>query len=1160
MKARQWNEGQANALGAKGCNVLVSAAAGSGKTSVLTEKVIRHIIDEGCDIREMLIVTFSSAAAAEMKERIYGALQDTAAENGIRLLRQAELIADADICTIHSFCSRVIRENFEQAGVSPNIYTLSAGEADILKEEAMEELVDELYEGSDEGFLRLLARYSGRNDLPLRAFLYKLHDFFVSLADCDSWLESKLSVQEDEAFIGRLAFEFDEGNMTLLKEAAKLFAYNAEICKAKGFFTMAAAEEENTRYTRELKDIYEGAGREAFAESFGEGGSFEKAAFKGMDEGLADYLRMIREDAKGFVKKIAENEYMTDFEGQAASEIKHILPDIKELIRLYRLFAARYGEAKADKNALDFNDLEHKALLALGDPQVAGRYKDRYVHVFIDEYQDTNPVQEELISRISREDNRFMVGDLKQSIYRFRQADPMIFRDKARRYCKESPEGRLIPMNQNFRSFEEIIGFINYCMGNLMSERLGDIDYSGGEELAAGKPMKGGTISLMLCCAKEAEPDETCEEETEEEELTEAEREAQCIALRIKKLMEGTVWDERLEGPRPAEYGDIAVLLREVKSTGKVIKMVLQSYGIPAYVEADAVLSDYPEVESFIDLLRIVDHFAQDIPLISVMRSGYGGFDAAELADIRIFQNDGETPFYSAVSNFAREMEGPLAEKLKKFLQRIKRLKLMSQGMRIEEFLLIAEKETGFGEKLTALKGGEQKQASLAGILENAGAAGKNATESLSAFIKYIEDMLRTGRLSDMIKPQGGKNTVKILSIHKSKGLEFPIVFLPRLNKHMNLRETAENMLICRETGIALKYADEKQLIRKDPYIKRLAAERIRKASLSEELRVLYVALTRTKQHLILCGSVGKLRVNALRWLKPRFDYALLKCNSYLEWLMPLILRMEGADGILAQAGLSGFADMQPAPFTIEASIISSIPPRVFEGAERRARLEHYFRELPETAPSELSLAYPYGADLSVPSKRSVTDIKKGESPAAFTRPAAAEEEGVLSAAEKGTVTHYVMRYLELGSPLNAASQIGRLTERSFLSADEAAAVDTGWIEAFLKSEIAQRVRKAEAVYREIPFCLDVVAGELGYEGSGEKVIVQGVIDLCFLEGGEWVIVDYKTDRVDKSTAPQGALGYKKQLDLYEKALAEITKIPVKERYIYFFREGLYPV
>jgi ATP-dependent helicase/nuclease subunit A len=1164
MTARQWNEGQRNALEAKGCNILVSAAAGSGKTSVLTERVIRHIVGEGCDIREMLIVTFSSAAAAEMKERIYGALQDAAAENGARLSRQAELLAEADICTIHSFCSRVIRENFEQAGVSPNVYTLSAGESDILKEEAMEELFDELYESGDEGFLRLISRYSGRSDLPLRAFLFKLHNFFTSLADYEAWLTEKLACQEDGAFIGELAEEFDTENLFLLEEAARLFTCNADICRARGFDAMAGAEEQNALYVRELKDIYEGAGRSAFAEAYGGSGSFEKAACKGMEKDFSDYLKLVREDAKGIIKKIAENEYIMDFEERVASEIAYTMPDLDEILGLYRLFHARYAEAKREKNALDFNDLEHKALLALSDPQVGARYKERYRYVFVDEYQDTNPVQEEIISRISREDNRFMVGDLKQSIYRFRQADPMIFKDKALRYCKEAAEGRLIRMNGNFRSFGEVIGFINYCMGNLMSERLGDIEYCGGEELAAGRPLKGGTVSLILCPAKDREAEDNCDEEPEEEELTQAEREAHCIALRIKKLMDGSVADERSEGQRPAAYGDIAILLREVKSTGKVMKMVLQSYGIPAYVEADAVLSDYPEVESFIDLLRVVDHFAQDIPLLSVMRSGYGGFDAAEMADIRIRYNDAKQPYYEALQRYALEQEGPLAEKAARFLKRIRRLKLMSQGMRIEEFLLVAEKETGFGEKLTALKGGEHKYASLSGILENAGAAGKSATESLSAFIQYIEDMLRTGRLSDMIKPQGGKNTVKILSIHKSKGLEFPIVFLPRLNKHMNMREAAENMLICRETGIAIKYTDEKKLIKRDPYLKRLAAERIRKASLSEELRVLYVALTRAKQHLILCGSVGKLKQNALKWQKPRFPYALSKCNSYLDWLMPLLLRMEGAEEILGLSDLGGLFFGETVPLRLQAEVVTSIPSRVSAGEERKARLLQYLRDLPEDTLDALSFTYPYKADLPVPSKRSVTDIKKGEAgegPAAVTRPAVEEEEGgFFSAAEKGTITHYAMRYLDLFSGLDATAQLKGMNGRAFLSAEETAAVDTGWVETFLKSDIAKRVRDAEAFYREMPFCLDMDAGELGYARSGGKVIVQGVIDLCFLEGGQWVIVDYKTDRVDRGTAPDAALGYKKQLDLYEKALFEITRIPVKERYIYFFREGLYPV
>jgi len=556
-----------------------------------------------------------------------------------------------------------------------------------------------------------------------------------------------------------------------------------------------------------------------------------------------------------------------------------------------------------------------------------------------------------------------------------------------------------------------------------------------------------------------------------------------------------------------------------------------------------------------------VDHFSEDIPLLSVMRSGYGGFCADELARIRIHKNEDAVPYYKAVLCYAAEKEDALAVKLKAFLKRIERLKTLSLGMRIEEFLLMAEKETAFGEYLNALKGGEHKYASLAGILENTGEAGISASESLHAFIRYIEDMQRTGRLSDMLKPQGGKNTVKILSIHKSKGLEFPFVFLPRLNKRMNMRETAESMLICRDTGIALQFVDEQRLIRRDTYLKRLAAANIKKASLSEELRVLYVAMTRCKQHLLLSGSVRNLRMGVLRWLKPRSAAALLRCGSYMEWLMPLLLQLDGANELLFPGGFAGAGCGPASPVHVDARIVDFMPSQVKPGEERKQKLEQFLQHLPEKELTALSFVYPHKDDLHVPSKRSVTDIKKAEKKALYTQPQIeAGEEGVFTAAEKGTITHYVLRYVDFTEDMDIEALLEGLCYRMLLRPEEAAEVDAEQIRAFLKSDIAKRIRSSGSIYREIPFCLSVPALELGFEGAGETVVVQGVIDLCFKENGGWVILDYKTDRLSPDTAQEAAVGYKKQLDLYEKALAGITGIPVLKRYIYFLRAGLYAV
>lgn len=1158
---RSWNAGQKKALETTGKNVLVSAAAGSGKTSVLTESVIRHVRDEACDLRSMLVVTFSTAAAAEMKQRIFDELHHSAAEYGVRCLRQAELIHEADICTIHSLCSKIIRENFEQAGASPNFYTLSAGESELLQQEALNEVFEEQYESGNNSFLGLFRRYCGRDDITLKSFILKLHGFFTSLVDWKDWYEKTVKAQDTKGFIKSLQWESDLQNIAVLEDALSTGQYILSLLKNRGFTEMACVAEEDIQNISLLIKTYEKNGREAFFHTLDEKEAFGKATYKNMDPDFKDFIETLRNDMKKQVKSVAQDEYGLDFIEIVSREIAYTLPDAEEIIRLYQLFLDRYEEMKQDKNALDFSDLEHKALAALSEPAVCQKYKDKYSYVYVDEYQDTNPVQEEILCRISQPRNRFMVGDLKQSIYRFRQADPYIFRSKAKAYCEDKVLGELVPMNENFRSFTEIIDFVNYIMRRLMSEGLGDLVYNCEEELSAGKKMKGGSISLLLGIKKEEEEED---EETEDAvlELTQTEFEAHMIAREILERMNKTIYDDKLCRERPCEYGDFAVLLREIKTTGKVIKAILDACGIPSFVETDAALLDYPEVEVFIDLLRILDNFRQDIPLLGVMRSGFGGFNAAELADIRIYNND-DRPFFEAVKAYAAEKGDILSEKLNAFINKLQRLKTMAKGMRLEEFLLIAEKETGFLEKLNALENGEGKSASLASLLENAGQAGQSASESLNMFIRFVDDMQRNGRISDIVKSSGGENTVKILSIHKSKGLEFPVVFMPRLNKRFNLRECGEDMLAGKDTGIALKYVDEKTLLRKDTFLKKMTKQKMMQAALSEELRILYVGFTRAKQHLILSGSSGKLQNGLKKWLKPQTLFSLLKTRSYLDWLMPLLLRMEGAECLYSEAGLQSITSGCFTELPLCIKVCSVIPPLYTAGMQKRRILEAYFENLPEPA-KELSYQYPFSANLFVPSKRSVTQIKN-EAQMFFNSQMDEDDEQSLmdeqarkNAAQRGTITHFVMRHLPFKPDLDIESFIERLQNRLLLSVDEAKEVNRAWIYAFLNHDIVNRIAKSPTVLRELPFCMAIDAQDLGHNNSTEKVIVQGVIDLCFLENGKWVILDYKSDRVDQNTAHKAARKYEKQLDLYEHALRRITGTPVNEKYIYFFQEGLH--
>ena len=1100
-------EKQAKAIATETKNVLVSAAAGSGKTSVLAKRVARIVLSGG-DIRSMLVMTFTNAAAAEMRQRIARELrQEAARRQDKRLYEQAEFVAAADISTFHSFCGRVVRKNYALLGLSPGARVMDEGQMNRMKSAAARELFDGLYEEGDADFLRLLRRYTRRgDDRRLAEYLFRVYDYIMSRPDPFGW--AKWSEEKHNAqYIAWLKKQYDESVAEGVGRAREWLQAAAQV--SRGLEEKQYAQD--MEWAAALAEIEEYAlnnGAEAVREAYGK--VKIPAVTKGLGEERKARIQKMYGEARKALKEALKEED-EPFEARAERELAHTQQDVRAMLSLVRRFYEGYAENKAEANVMDYSDMEHFALRALGDEEVRAMYAGLYQYIFVDEYQDTNPVQEEIIRAVSGGGSLFMVGDIKQSIYKFRLADPLIFREKAREFRGETENGELILMNDNFRSLNGVIDAVNGIMERVMCETLGEVCYDGGERLVGCR--EGGGAEILLC--------------EEEDGGVKHAHQAQMIAARIERDLAGTVTDKQTGEARAVQYGDIAVLLRSRGDMIYLLKAELDRRGIPCAVDVEQS-KDFKEIELFVNVLRLIDNPRQDIPLLSVMRSYIGGMDEEDFARVRVADDRGKTPFYESADRYARENEDPTAKRLRALYARLDFLRTCAATLSVRELLARVAREFDFETYLACVPGGEMKQAVFSQFLAMAAETAAAQGDSLYLLLSALHDAKkREGAYLKAAVCPGSADCVHITTIHGSKGLEYPIVYVANLERSLTVQDFKNRMLIHGDYGLMAQYIDDEKLVRRTTLEFELAKRQMKREYLSEELRVLYVAMTRAREKLYLAGSAADLGRARDEWRLIHDMGGYGGAKSMLAWVMA-------------------------------ANADERIPVRVYGGGEtkepEKPDLAAYRERL--CAMEERAELLSAGESITVPAKVSVSAVKQAQKEIRhFLSPVFEDDEEEITGARLGTLVHSMMERVVFsgkGVEETAKEMLVRrlLDEREY----DAALRHRHWIEGFLDTPLYARIREARRVLREQAFNLEVEAESIGYDGGG-AMLVQGILDLAFLEDA-WVLVDYKTDRVTEGTVQKTADGYAVQLALYARALHEITGVPVKEKYLYFLRLG----
>ena len=1300
-----WTTEQQQVIDLRNRNILVSAAAGSGKTAVLVERIVKIITDKNhpVDIDHLLIVTFTNAAAAEMRERIGNAIEKALDEQpgNEHLLRQLTLIHNAQITTIDSFCLYVVRNHFHEINLEPNFRIGDEGELKLLREDVLGRVLEQNYEEPSEAFSDFVEGYaSGRTDAALNEMILQLYEFSRSYPWPEKWLDSFVGIYriENREELDRAEWlaPLTQNIRFVLKDCEQLL---------KQALAITQQDDGPDMYEKAVQsdlEKYEGLSRlTSFCELSGALSDikYDRLASSRGFEGDPDKLELVkslREQAKDVVKKLCKQYFFCSPE-MMIEQLERTEPMLEEVVRLTKQFADEFAAAKRRKNLVDFHDVEHFALQILVDEETekakktAEEFRDTFEEIMIDEYQDSNEVQETLLRSISREErgenNIFMVGDVKQSIYRFRLARPELFMKKYDSYSLEESTTQRIDLHKNFRSREEVLTCTNDIFYKIMARSLGNVEYDAeaalypgasypampvqenpaGEKAAedekvSGKQINGFTPEILLADSN----DELLEDTDFSDKRT---LEAKMVAEKIRHLMKTQPVTDKSTGElRAARYSDIVILLRSLSGWADSLVEVLNGNGIPAHTVSSTGYFSTVEVQTVLSMLRLLDNPRQDIPMAAVLRSPMAGLTDEELAVLRL--EDGSVPFHEAVLELAEGLyeedgqkeisdseadrkQGRNADektenhieitahrKLLKFYKKYKQLRQLVPGTPIHELIEIILRETGYGHYVAAMPAGNRRTANLNMLLEKAAAYEKTSYKGLFHFVRYIDELQKYDvdfGEADMVGEN--EDVVRIMSIHKSKGLEFPIVIVSGMGKNFNKQDTRSKMVLHPELGIGLDYMDGKKRIKSPTIAKKAIAKQIELENLGEELRVLYVALTRAKEKLILTGTLK----DAPEKLEFFRQQAALYAHSSDTTAIPYLTR-ESAAGYLdwILPAVLSYGDKYPVRIVEAAELVLDEVENQLEQnenlTERIVEIEAADTQLGGQLKQRFSQRYPYQTDILRKNKYSVSELKHRamrekfeaeqeetipaflEEPVTPTIPLFIQRQGIVgqeaqnkaqdagqeaeSKAEqkiesntanrgalRGTAVHRVMECYDFTSEKSVQEQMDAMEKEEKITADMRTLVKERIVADFVSSETGKRMALAQrmgALYREKPFVMGFTEEELERYGFGagaqmieneaqtenaqqeimsenvsqenhmheeDLTLIQGIIDVFWIEDDGITVLDYKTDRV--GTAQELIDRYATQLKLYADALERVfatRKLKVKEILIYSFR------
>ena len=1254
-----WTTEQQQVIDLRNRNILVSAAAGSGKTAVLVERIVKIITDKNhpVDIDHLLIVTFTNAAAAEMRERIGNAIEKALDEQpgNEHLLRQLTLIHNAQITTIDSFCLYVVRNHFHEIDLEPNFRIGDEGELKLLREDVLGRVLEQNYEEPSEAFSDFVEGYaSGRTDAALNEMILQLYEFSRSYPWPEKWLDS---------FVGAYRIETREE----LDRAEWLAPLTENICFVlkdceqllKQALAITQQDDGPDMYEKAVQsdlEKYEGLSRlTSFCELSGALSDikYDRLASSRGFEGDPDKLELVkslREQAKDVVKKLCRQYFFCSPE-MMIEQLERTEPMLEEVVRLTKQFADEFAAAKRRKNLVDFHDVEHFALQILVDEETekakktAEEFRDTFEEIMIDEYQDSNEVQETLLRSISREErgenNIFMVGDVKQSIYRFRLARPELFMKKYDSYSLEESTTQRIDLHKNFRSREEVLTCTNDIFYKIMARSLGNVEYDAEAALYPGAsyPVSADFIPEILLA-------DSNDELLEDTELSDKKTlEAKIVAEEIRHLMKTQPVTDKAAGElRAARYSDIVILLRSLSGWADSLVEVLNGNGIPAHTVSSTGYFSTVEVQTVLSMLRLLDNPRQDIPMAAVLRSPMAGLTDEELAVLRL--EDGSVPFHEAVLELAEglyeedgqkeisdseadseadqkqgrnadgkkedDIETTAHRKLLKFYKKYRQLRQLVPDTPIHELIEIILRETGYGHYVAAMPAGSRRTANLNMLLEKAAAYEKTSYKGLFHFVRYIDELQKYDvdfGEADMVGEN--EDVVRIMSIHKSKGLEFPIVIVSGMGKNFNKQDTRSKMVLHPELGIGLDYMDGKKRIKSPTIAKKAIAKQIDLENLGEELRVLYVALTRAKEKLILTGTLKdaaeklefyRQQANLSKAADRPLSYLTREgASGYLDWILPAVL---------------SYGDKYPVRIVEAAELVLD---EVENQLEQNENLTERIGEIKAADPQlvgqlkqRFSQRYPYQTDILRKNKYSVSELKhramrerfeaeQEETVPAFLeepvtptiplfiqREESVEQETPNRGALRGTAVHRVMECYDFASEKSVHEQMEAMEKEEKITADMRALVKEQIVADFVSSETGRRMALAQrggALYREKPFVMGFTEEELENYGFGvgsntdsceniyektdsdqekeeqkkvrheeDLTLIQGIIDVFWIEKDGIVLLDYKTDRVQQ--AKELIDRYTTQLKLYADALERVfaaRKLKVKEILIYSF-------
>lgn len=1151
----KWTPQQNNAITARGRNILVSAAAGSGKTAVLVERVIKKITDSEnpVDIDKLLIVTFTNNAASEMKFRITKSLKEILRKEPFNqnAQRQLNLMPNAKICTIDSFCINLVRENFFELGINQDFTNLDENEASLLEDEIISNLTDELFENNDEEFIKLVEQFNTPgNEKPFINAVKKVRRFIYAQPFPYSWAYKMSELyNSNTAFENSKWFEYIKGEADYLISIAKKCVNNnlallnqIDDSKLNEKFENLFLNDKslidnvidllNTSWDDLVK-----LGVPSFA---------RLVSTAKLDEELASEIKANRNTYTNIIKKEIPAFFICSKEDYVKS-LNTLYPIIKKLIEFVKIVDARLMVEKNERNSYSFSDTEHFAINLLFTPdgdkiikkELADRLSAEFEEILVDEYQDTNEAQDLLFAYLSNGHNLFTVGDVKQSIYRFRLAMPNIFNSRRKLYTDYNPndneKSSKIILDKNFRSSKGICEYVNFIFSKVMSERVGELDYNAQNRLNFGANYKKNDIpSAQIHILYGAKGEET---DT---------REAMQIAKLIRKKIDSKEQIKDGDEYRDIRYSDFAILFRSMKNHVDSYVEVFTDMSIPVQCDNSSNLFENNEIKLILSLLRTIDNPTKDISLLSTMMSPIYAFSADELAQIRI--ENKQKNFYFSVVNSQNE-------KVLNFLEDIKNLKKLSVTMSVSNFIRYLVEDKGIVAFINAMGNGEQRYQNILALISFAQKFDSGVNIGLTSFIRYIDKIIDTDKGIDSKSIVSGKDdAVTIMTVHHSKGLEFPICILAGAARSYNTGELTENLLINTVYGFGLKVHNEERMynIQSIPYsvIKSKSANEL----MSENLRVLYVAMTRAKEQFITFISCQNIERKMQTLYSKLIDgeitpYAVKSCKSDADIILLCSLFHQNAGQLRELAGCRLFAN--PADFDMNIDIDKS---ESFEEDEIKLEKAEYQESTVKEIADKLSYKYDYLPLSNVTSKMTASSLDDSDTNFEYitsSKPAFMNK-AEMTPAMRGTAMHTFMQFCNYNfAKNNLDEEIENLVSGGFITEEQGKSLDKKRLASFFNSSLAKRMFNSDKIYREIKVSTFLSANEVYGIDFDDKILVQGIADCVFEESGQLVLVDYKTDRVkDENELLER---YKKQLTFYKYAIEKTLKMPVKEVMLYSF-------